>query len=325
VFSNKTLILSFTEPLLPFALQRVVVKNQRLLRRSEKGIPSWAVFLPCYGCPYRPWFRMVYEIIYVLTSFIAVICGFYDLYKNIPGIRKMLHSFSEPFFDWLEEHAHMRLSILATYFISKFAVLEVLITHLHGAWRSVRSVLAVLLKPFALMTRGTGELVGAIFAGAGGAVMEAFKAVQSVVGPVIIEPLLGGGASLLRLICYLGTALLDVTNTVFIAPLTIGLQVVHQCARSVGDVAAYPLVLIRGAAQSKPMAEEMGKSSWMIFSRISWDPLQFISRLWKDFKSILNFIIHVCCTINQHRLRCVRILGFGFFHLACPPGCPSDP
>eukprot|EP00959_Pyramimonas_sp_CCMP1952_P350543 7344390-Pyramimonas_sp.AAC.1 len=78
------------------------------------------------------------QIIYILTSVVAVICGFYDLYKNIPGIKSMLHNVSEPVFDWLEQHASMRLSILATYLISKFAVLEVLVVQLSGAWRRVR-------------------------------------------------------------------------------------------------------------------------------------------------------------------------------------------
>ena len=48
--------------MLPYSLQRVVLKDPKLLRRYEKGIPSWAVFLPNYGFPYRPWFRLVYEV-----------------------------------------------------------------------------------------------------------------------------------------------------------------------------------------------------------------------------------------------------------------------
>jgi hypothetical protein len=88
-YCKKTVVLTFIDPLLPFALERVVADDPKLLRHYERGLPSWAVFMPSYGLPYRPWFRRVYEVVFILTSFVAVVCGFYDLYKNIPGAREV--------------------------------------------------------------------------------------------------------------------------------------------------------------------------------------------------------------------------------------------
>lgn len=61
----------------------------RLLKLYESGLPSWAVFLPSYGAPYRPWFRHVTWALFVLVSLVSMACGFYDLYRNVPYIKEV--------------------------------------------------------------------------------------------------------------------------------------------------------------------------------------------------------------------------------------------
>lgn len=42
-------MLSFSNPVLPLALESVFGSNKRLLSLYESGLPSWAIFLPTYG------------------------------------------------------------------------------------------------------------------------------------------------------------------------------------------------------------------------------------------------------------------------------------
>ena len=49
MFPNRTVVLNFTNPVLPLALESVFGSDKRLLRLYESGLPSWAIFLPTYG------------------------------------------------------------------------------------------------------------------------------------------------------------------------------------------------------------------------------------------------------------------------------------
>lgn len=71
--------------LLGVALQQ----DMRLLKLYESGLPAWAVFLPSYGCWYRPWLRKLTWLLFILISIVSMACGFYDLYKNVPYIKQV--------------------------------------------------------------------------------------------------------------------------------------------------------------------------------------------------------------------------------------------
>ena len=44
--------------------------NERLLKLYESGLPAWAIYMPLYRLPYRPWMRKVYRlVISTCTSF----------------------------------------------------------------------------------------------------------------------------------------------------------------------------------------------------------------------------------------------------------------
>ena len=38
---------------------RCVQSNERLLKLYESGLPAWAIYMPLYRLPYRPWMRTV--------------------------------------------------------------------------------------------------------------------------------------------------------------------------------------------------------------------------------------------------------------------------
>lgn len=63
--------------------------DERLLKLYETGLPTWAVFLPQYGLFYRPWLRTAVWLLFMAVSIFSLACGFYDLYKNVPYLRKV--------------------------------------------------------------------------------------------------------------------------------------------------------------------------------------------------------------------------------------------
>ena len=39
-----------------------VQSNERLLKLYESGLPAWAIYMPLYRMPYRPWMRKVMSL-----------------------------------------------------------------------------------------------------------------------------------------------------------------------------------------------------------------------------------------------------------------------
>ena len=37
--------------------------NERLLKLYESGLPAWAIYMPLYRLPYRPWMRKVHRLL----------------------------------------------------------------------------------------------------------------------------------------------------------------------------------------------------------------------------------------------------------------------
>lgn len=72
-----------------------------------------------------------------------------------PTLQEALHAAYAPAFEWLEVHTSMRLSILATYLMSKFVAMEVMIVNLSAAWKRLRSLLGA-RSGFELSSEGRG-------------------------------------------------------------------------------------------------------------------------------------------------------------------------
>lgn len=86
-FEYRTVSFTFEEATLPGALAAVVRADERLLRLSESGLPSWATLLPRTGLYYRPWLRRLTWILFYAFSVVSLAVGFYDLYRNLPGVQ----------------------------------------------------------------------------------------------------------------------------------------------------------------------------------------------------------------------------------------------
>ncbi|GAU38379.1 hypothetical protein TSUD_147470 [Trifolium subterraneum] len=104
-YSDALLSFRFNDHDLPFKFRDVIVSDLRLLTLLEAGLPSWVIFLQSYPvlCNlYRPWMCPLARLLYVLMSFVTVLIGFYDLYKNVPVLKATASRICGPFFDWIE-------------------------------------------------------------------------------------------------------------------------------------------------------------------------------------------------------------------------------
>ncbi|KAE9594060.1 hypothetical protein Lalb_Chr18g0049761 [Lupinus albus] len=150
-YSDVLLLFRFNDHDLPFKLREVIVSDLRLLTLLEAGLPSWVLFLQSYPvlCNlYRPWMCPLARLLYVLISFVTVLIGFYDLYKNVPVLKATASRICGPLFDWIETWEMLsRVKYLGTMlFLHNFqkAVRWFLaITH------TTRSFFSVLVQPLA--------------------------------------------------------------------------------------------------------------------------------------------------------------------------------
>lgn len=128
-FSDFTIVAYFEDPIFPFFIKNLLKlpKNKFLLTKYERGIPSWAQFLPSYGLPYRPWMRKVMAVIIFCFSFITMMLGFYDVYKNIPQLREVFSCVLGKFFQTFEDAVLIRLSVLLGYVIGTSQLFKSLI------------------------------------------------------------------------------------------------------------------------------------------------------------------------------------------------------
>lgn len=104
-YSDALLLFRFNDHDLPFKLRDLIVSDLRLLTLLEAGLPSWVIFLQSYPVlcnVYRPWMCPLARLLYVLMSFVTVLIGFYDLYKNVPVLKATASRICGPLFDWIE-------------------------------------------------------------------------------------------------------------------------------------------------------------------------------------------------------------------------------
>ncbi len=128
---NQMLMAYFDDPLFPYLMRELLKNrgNKPLLRMYERGLPSWALFLPSYGLPYRPWMRRVMTVVIFLVSLVTMLLGFYDLYKNIPLLRETMQNTFGSLYLWLEETCVIRLGFLLTWIVSSSQFCQNLIVY----------------------------------------------------------------------------------------------------------------------------------------------------------------------------------------------------
>jgi hypothetical protein len=111
-------------------------EQARLLALYETGMPSWAVFFPRFGLPYRRSFRVAVVTLLNIWPLIALIVGLYDLYKHIPHMAEWLGA---AFVEWMESHLTLRASLVVAYAFT-------------SSLRALESILALVKNVVALMT-----------------------------------------------------------------------------------------------------------------------------------------------------------------------------
>ena len=148
-FKYRTIVAYFEDPILPYFMKKLVRNpdNTFLLRKYERGIPSWAVFLPSYGLPYRPWMRRAMAFLIFCVSLITMILGFYDLYKNIPRLRESLHMVFGTVFEDFEQAIILRLSFLLGYIFATNELFRNLIAIVFTPLQSLFQIIDFSLNP----------------------------------------------------------------------------------------------------------------------------------------------------------------------------------
>ena len=102
----------FTCPFLPGAVGNLLLRAEQasLLQQYEAGLPGWAVNcatnpfvpnLPVHGVWYRPWMRTLLTAVIIVVQVVSMICGFYDLWRNIPFIQPTLIMVWTPVYNWI--------------------------------------------------------------------------------------------------------------------------------------------------------------------------------------------------------------------------------
>ncbi|KAK7306627.1 hypothetical protein VNO77_44578 [Canavalia gladiata] len=150
-YSDVLLLFRFNDHDLPFKLRDVIVSDLRLLTLLEAGLPSWVIILQSYPvlCNlYRPWMCPLARLLYVLISFVTVLIGFYDLYKNVPVLKATASRICGPLFDWIETWEMVtRIKYLGTMlFLHNF---QKAIRWFLAFTHTMRSFFSVLVQPLA--------------------------------------------------------------------------------------------------------------------------------------------------------------------------------
>lgn len=150
-YSDVLLSVRFNDHDLPFKLREVIISDLRLLTLLEAGLPSWVIFLQSYPvlCNlYRPWMCLLARLLYVLISFVTVLIGFYDLYKNVPVLKATASRICGPLFDWIESWEMVsRVKYLGTMlFLHNF---QKAIRWFLAFTHTTRSFFSVLVQPLA--------------------------------------------------------------------------------------------------------------------------------------------------------------------------------
>ncbi|XP_024959745.1 uncharacterized protein LOC112500486 [Cynara cardunculus var. scolymus] len=148
-YRDVLLLFRFNDRDLPFALRKIIMSDLRLLTLLEAGLPSWVVFFqsyPVFCHIYRPWMCPLARALYVAISFVTVVIGFYDLYKNVPVLKATASRMFGPLFDWIETWEMIsRIKYLGTMLFLHNA--EKAIMWFLMVTRTVRSLFSVLTQP----------------------------------------------------------------------------------------------------------------------------------------------------------------------------------
>ncbi|DBA96501.1 TPA: hypothetical protein ACH3X1_015380 [Trebouxia sp. C0004] len=328
VYKYRTVTFNFEDPSLPGVLQPAINNNERLLKLYESGLPVWAIFLPTYGLYYRPWMRRLTWILFIAVSVFSMACGFYDLYKNVPHVdkvlRKVLGSFFLPstaIFHWLEDHAQIRLSILLTYLFGESILFVHLLTWLDYAWNVAGRPIVELMGP-PLVVLGSGlEQWGRQFLLLGRSCATAASlAFKTVMGPPMVLLIAGMQAVAQFMLPIWQVMVVVVTGPVSLLyaalrSMQAASSTVWQGARPLGHAARSAATLVRtsslaatgSGASMADMGQQMGGWWWRWMPGEAWELLRISSlKTLRALQTLGKLATQLASDVSKHRLTLSR-------------------
>ncbi|KAK3140788.1 hypothetical protein QOZ80_5AG0405840 [Eleusine coracana subsp. coracana] len=285
-YTDTLLLFRFRDSLLPHKLQRIIMADIRLLTLLESGLPSWVIFLQSYPLvshAYRPWMRPLARTLYLAASLATVLIGFYDLYKNVPLLKRAASRICGPLFGWIETWDMVtRIQYLGT------------ILFLRNLRRCLHPLLALLrVALFAPLARAVGPLVdacGQVLGGLGPTWAVVVDVAEAVWAPfdVVLDHVVGCLWPLLQV------ALLPVRCAAKLA----------GCAGSVMS-ATYDFgkdiwETVSSIFELNHMSEAQQSDFDMSLLKNLWNDL--FSQIFRAIRGILNGILVFFASCNRHRL-----------------------
>ncbi|XP_031490730.1 uncharacterized protein LOC116257864 isoform X2 [Nymphaea colorata] len=315
LYKDVFVLIKFNDRNLPFRLRQIIMSDLRLLTLLESGLPSWAIFLQSYPvfCQfYRPWMRPLARILYVVVSFMTVLIGFYDLYKNVPVLKLTAARLCGPFFDWIESLEMVsRVKYLGTMlFLHNF---EKAIRWLLMLVRATRALFSVLVSPVA---DPLIELFGFLLPvwdlcfqtvwGICSAIWIIFESVSSTALDVV-HFLLWPLYFILSTIWYTVTWIIYPVFWAFwfvvVAPFRLIIALVTYVALlsyNIFSLIQECWIPIKRIFHVASTMEQTPRRSDISMLRTLWNDL--FSQVFRAIRSILNVFVAFCAICNRHRL-----------------------
>ncbi|KAJ6674639.1 G1/S-SPECIFIC CYCLIN-E PROTEIN [Salix viminalis] len=310
-YRDVLILFRFNDHDLPFKLREVVLSDLRLLTLLEAGLPSWVIFLQSYPgfCHlYRPWMCPLARALYVLISFVTVLIGFYDLYKNVPVLKATASSLCGPLFDWIETWEMVsRIKYLGTMlFLHNF---EKAVTWFLMVTRTTRSFFSVFTQP---LVEPLAEILGFLLP-AWNMFIEVADSLYSFVW-VVIESSSSVLGDLIEIFAwplwFIWSIAISIIYPIFwivweilYAPIRLVLSlagfVAFTCtwiSEMIGDIWQSVSGIFQLASVSEATVSTYEVSVW----RSLWNDL--FSQVFRAVRSILNGFVAFFTACNRHRL-----------------------
>ncbi|CAL5219001.1 g756 [Coccomyxa viridis] len=310
-YEYRTVSFNFSDPRVPQILQHPIQSNERLLKLYESGLPAWAIYMPLYRLPYRPWMRKATYCLFILISVFSLVVGYYDIIKNVPLFRKALSSIvgslslpSAAILEWLDSHVQVRMSILFAYMFGKSQLFAQLLTWLAQTWAPVWAALdplfLVLGPPLltvtkllrttgaalSLVARDWGAFLGSAVSGTFGPPLQAFLSAARAVKDFVVP-------------------ILKVAKLAITGPVTAVISGVRYAASCTQVFGTTVLAGARVAPSMQATAmEASSQASWWYLVPADAVELVRVSSLKtvKALQTVARFFAQVCTDIARHRL-----------------------
>lgn len=244
------------------------------------------------------------------VSTVSMVLGFYDLYKNIPGLRNALSVYIKPLTDWLEVHASLRLSMLLTYLAAKSHLFQWFFLKLSAVTRVLQPLVRYILAPF----QGVGRVAFRVLRDGLSFFVFWLQHLGSFLGAVL-NPIFNLLYASVTLVVTIFGGIIGPVLRVCRALVAIPLFWLGDLWAVVAQVLQIVSANIQGVLLSTAQASRsilsvvhtfkrpVTATSAVMPSSTHWNLLKEPSmKVMNAFRSILNFLVHIAMVLNKHRL-----------------------